>query len=281
MKIGYLGPKGSFTSIASQRLAPTAEHLAYPTIISCLAGLEQDEVTQVVVPIENTIEGTVNGTIDYLFQSQGLGIKEEVVMPILQQLFINQEQNYELNQIKVVYSHPQALAQSQQFLHSQLPQAELKTVDSTALAAEIVGSKEPLFSAAIGHRDCQNEFKVKILAEDIQDLRYNKTSFWVIEKTSAKSEINLAETKQSICVVMPNNLPGALQKVLTAFSWRDINLSKIQSRPLKTVLGEYFFVIEIVRTPSNHSLIANSLAEIRLLGGIVKDLGSYASQEVR
>ena len=124
-------------------------------------------------------------------------------MPILQQLFINQEQNYELNQIKVVYSHPQALAHSpQQFLHSQLPQAELKTVDSTALAAEIVGSKEPLFSAAIGHRDCQNEFKVKILAEDIQDLRYNKTSFWVIEKTSAKSEINLAETKQSNPVVV-------------------------------------------------------------------------------
>ena len=76
-------------------------------------------------------------------------------------------------------------------------------------------------------------------------------------------------------------MPGALQKVLTAFSWRDINLSKIQSRPLKTVLGEYFFVIEIVRTPSNHSLIVNSLAEIRLLGGIVKDLGSYTSQEVR
>ncbi|MGX7201884.1 prephenate dehydratase [Enterococcus plantarum] len=275
MKVGFLGPEASFTHTATKTAFPADELISYHSIPACIKGVEFGEVDLGVVPIENTIEGSVNTTVDYLFHQTTIPVGAEIVLPIFQQLMVSKENKGSWQETTKILSHPQALAQSQEFIHAYFPMADLEVTPSTAYAANFVALHPEQKIAAIAPRLSAEKYDLEIVGQDIQDVAINETRFWVIGSEKVDVPIKSNDYKLTIALTMPNNMPGALHKALSAFSWREIDLSKIESRPLKTTLGEYFFLIDInVQKPQQ--LLDNALEEIRLLGGTVKIFGNYA-----
>ncbi|EOH98593.1 prephenate dehydratase [Enterococcus haemoperoxidus ATCC BAA-382] len=275
MKVGFLGPEASFTHNATKTAFPNEELISYHSIPACIKGVEFGEVDLGVVPIENTIEGSVNTTVDYLFHQTTIPVGAEIVLPIYQQLMVAKENKGAWQETSKILSHPQALAQSQEFIRTYFPMAELEATPSTAYAASFVASHPDQKIAAIAPKLSAEKYDLEIVGKDIQDVAINQTRFWVIGSEKVEVPIESTNQKLTIALTMPNNMPGALHKALSAFSWREIDLSKIESRPLKTTLGEYFFLIDInVQKPQR--LLENALEEIRLMGGSVKIFGNYA-----
>lgn len=279
MKVAYLGPKGSFTYIATSHFFEKETYISYPTIPSCLKAVEIGDVDYSVIPIENTIEGTVNPTLDYLYAKGTLPVQAEIILPISQQLMVHSQWTHCWQEIKTIASHPQALAQSQQFLSDYLPRATQKMMESTTEAAKWVAEHPSVSLATIGSKAAAKEYGLEIVKTDIQDIELNETRFWIVGKQPV-GNISLVSkaSRKSITVEMTHNKPGNLHKILSAFSWRDLDLTKIESRPLKTKLGDYFFLIDINRT--NDALIDMTLNELKLLGGTVKQLGAYDVYDV-
>ncbi|MGX7148846.1 prephenate dehydratase [Enterococcus ureasiticus] len=275
MKVGFLGPEASFTHNAAKTAFPDEELIPYHSIPACIKGVEFGEVDLGVVPIENTIEGSVNTTVDYLFHQTTIPVGAEIVLPIYQQLMVAKENKESWQETTKILSHPQALAQSQEFIRTYFPMAELEATPSTAYAANFVALHPDQKIAAIAPRLSAEKYDLEIVGKDIQDVAINQTRFWVIGSEKVELPINATDKKLTIALTMPDNMPGALHKALSTFSWREIDLSKIESRPLKTTLGEYFFLIDInVQKPQQ--LLDNALEEIRLMGGTVKIFGNYA-----
>lgn len=274
MKVGYLGPEASFTHTATKIAFPNDELIPYHSIPACIKGADNKEVDLAVVPIENTIEGSVNTTVDYLFHQSRIPVKGEIVLPIHQQLMVAKNNDRQWQEITKILSHPQALAQSQLFISEYFPLAELEPTPSTAYAANYVASHPEEKIAAIAPSVSAKMYDLTIVRNNIQDIEINRTRFWVLGSEKVEMPIPVEAKKMTIAITMPNNMPGALHKALAAFSWREIDLSKIESRPLKTALGEYFFLIDI-NLLQPKELLENALAEIRLMGGEVKIFGSY------
>lgn len=274
MKVAYLGPNGSFTHTATMKAFPTADLIAMSTIPACIKAVEYQQADLAIVPIENTIEGTVNTTLDYLYHNSDLPIGAEIVLPISQQLMVHPEHAKDWVTMQKVMSHPQALAQSNSFLNAAFPSASIETTPSTAFAAQYVSEHPEEKIAAIAPAAAAETYGLAIVKRNIQDLEINKTRFWVLGAKDIELALPVVKRKMSISVTMPLNTPGALHKALSVFSWRQINLSKIESRPLKTILGEYFFLIDIV-VEQPEQLIKNALEELAMLGGNVKIFGNY------
>lgn len=280
MKVGYLGPEASFTHTATRTAFPNEELVPYHSIPSCIKGVEFGEVDLAVVPIENTIEGSVNTTVDYLFHQATIPVGGEIVLPIYQQLMVSKNHADNWQEMTKILSHPQALAQSQLFICEYFPFAELEPTPSTAYAASYIASHPDKKLAAIAPKLSAETYDLKIVRENIQDVEINRTRFWVLGSEKITLSLPIEESKMTIAITMPNNMPGALHKALSAFSWREIDLSKIESRPLKTALGEYFFLIDInVLKPKE--LLENALDEIRLMGGEVKVFGCYEVHSIQ
>lgn len=272
MKVGYLGPQRSFTYQAAGTSFATEDLVAYPSIPACLKDLEAGFLDFGVVPLENSLEGSVHATIDSLFHRPGLQVVREIILPIKQQLLMAKERP--LSEIHRVLSHPQALAQSQTFLEEYLPQAQLEAVASTTHAAQYVQAHPEEAVAAIASKDAAGHYGLAIAQQDIQDNAGNQTRFWVVARPDRMKQSFEPAVKQTLLLTLPSNQPGALYQVLQAFGWRKIDLSKIESRPLKTSLGEYFFVVDLV-CDKDPLLIANAITEIQLLGATVQNLGAY------
>ncbi|ALS00627.1 prephenate dehydratase [Enterococcus silesiacus] len=275
MKVGFLGPEASFTHNAARTAFPNEELIPYHSIPACIKAVEFGEVDLGVVPIENTIEGSVNTTVDYLFHQTSIPVGAEIVLPIYQQLMVAQNNKETWLATTKILSHPQALAQSQEFIRQHFPMAELEATPSTAYAASFVANHPEQKIAAIAPKLSAKTYNLEIVGKDIQDVAINQTRFWVLGADKVDLPIIANDQKLTIALTMPDNMPGALHKALSAFSWREIDLSKIESRPLKTTLGEYFFLIDI-NGQKPQQLIENALEEIRLMGGAVKIFGNYA-----
>lgn len=274
MKIGYLGPSGSFTYTATKNAFPTGQLRPFKSIPACIKAVEAGEVDLCVVPVENAIEGSVNTTVDYLFHQAEIPVGAEISLPIAQQFMVHPDDVVDWQQVTRIMSHPQALAQCQEFLLHHFPDADLESTASTAFAANYVAEHPGEQLAAIAPKLSAETYHLEIVQENIQDLELNRTRFWVLGAEEIALPLPVENRKLTITVTMPNNIPGALHKVLSVFSWRAIDLSKVESRPLKTKLGEYFFLIDInVEQPLE--LIENALNEIRLMGGTVKVFGLY------
>ncbi|MEG0254256.1 prephenate dehydratase [Vagococcus sp.] len=271
MKVGYLGPKGSFTYLAASNVFTQAEKLPFSTIVNVLKEVETGAIDWGVVPIENSIEGTVNQTLDFLYHYSTCQIQGEVVLPIEQNLLVHSNWMNALNKIDTVMSHPQALAQTQMFLSEHFKNIPQKLMDSTTQAAKWVSENSDKPTLAIASKEAANMYGLEVVYENIQDITANHTRFWIVG--NKKLSLEYTSKKQSIGVRMKKNESGNLHKILSAFSWRDINLLKIESRPMKTMLGEYFFLIDI--EVNNQKLIDLAVEEITELGGEVKLLGSY------
>ncbi|EAG7021975.1 prephenate dehydratase [Listeria monocytogenes] len=274
MKIAYLGPAASFTHSAAAKAFPKEEMIAKSTIPDCIMAIEKEDVDVAVVPIENTIEGSVNITLDYLFHFSSVPVVAEIVLPIAQHLMVHPAHVSAWKSVQKVMSHPQALAQCHTFLQAELYGVEREVTPSTAYAAKWVSNNPTELVAAIAPRMAANEYGLEIVKENSQDLELNQTRFFVLSRKPVSILLPKEEEKTSISVILPNNMPGALHKVLSTFAWRDIDLSKIESRPLKTSLGEYFFLIDVL-SEGKEMLVTNALDEITLLGGTANKLGTY------
>ncbi len=274
-KIGFLGPEGTFTEIAAKTLFQDEDRTPFPTIRACLEAVENGSVDYGVVPLENTIEGSVNMTLDLLSQQVSLPIVGELVLPIRQHLLIHPDQN-DWTKVTRVLSHPHAIAQCHVFLQKELAQAELSNAASTSAAAEYVQSTGKIEEAAIGNELAAEKYGLTIAQADIHDTEDNDTRFLVLHQTAESlPRTNLfREDRVTYKIILPSDYPGALHQVLAAFAWRNLNLTKIESRPMKTGLGNYFFIIDVER-PNRDVLLKGVMEEIQALGIGISVLGEY------
>lgn len=267
MKIGYLGPRGTFSEQAALRYAqdlPDATLQRYPTIQHVIDAVERGELEEGVVPFENSIEGTVTTAIDTLIFQVDLFIKAEVVIPVAQCLMARPGTE---PPFAAVLSHPQGLAQCGGFLHRHYPDTELRPVSSTAEAARLVSqSGEAL--AAIAPRGAAALYGLDILQPDIEDDHSNETRFVVVTKTPT------SHGKQKTSVAFStDNRPGELYRVLDIFCIWDLNMTKIESRPSKSKLGTYVFFVDL-ETEEAADLEA-ALKMVERKATFFKFLGSY------
>ncbi|WP_019120131.1 prephenate dehydratase [Brevibacillus massiliensis] len=277
-QIAILGPLGTFTEEAARSFPFQQEyHLkTFPSIVDVLAAVSKDEIEYGVVPLENSIEGSVTSTLDWLLHEVELPILAELAMPISQHLVVaRREQPLSFAEIKKVVSHPQAIAQCRNFLQEHLPHAEIEYMNSTATAAQYVSAhpEEPL--AAIGPRLTTEIYPLVFARQNIEDFQNNFTRFVLVGKQPIELPPSERE-KTTVQVTLPEDFPGALYQVLAVFAWRKINLSRIESRPTKKGLGSYHFVIDIEQR-MDEVLMPGAFAEIEALGCQVRQLGTYPS----
>ena len=269
MKIAYLGPKGSFSHHVVQTAFLKEELQAFANITDVIKAYEQGLVDYSVVPVENSIEGSVHESLDYLFHQADIQAVAEIVQPIHQQLMAVPGQS----KIEKIFSHPQALAQGKKFIEEHYPEAQLEVTASTAYAARFIAEHPDQPFAAIAPRNSAAEYGLELIAEDIQEMEANFTRFWVLGSEIPTIPLQSQTEKMSLALTLPDNLPGALYKALSTFAWRGIDLTKIESRPLKTALGEYFFIIDV--DYSDKELVHFARQELEAIGIQHKILGSY------
>lgn len=284
MKIAFLGPKATFTDIAVREMFPIDEGIPYITIPDCLEAVIKDEVDACVVPLENALEGSVNITLDYLIHEMNLPIIGEVTAPIRQHLLVHPNHQGSLEDLEVIYSHSHAIAQCHKFLHSKCKGIMRESVTSTAAAAKYVQENPDKKVAAIANELAAKEYGLSIAQSDIHDFDFNHTRFIILAKQPLLFEsqpLKIAGTKTTLMITLPSDdRSGALHQVLSAFAWRKLNLSKIESRPTKTGLGNYFFIIDIEMS-MDEVLIPGAIAELEALGCSVNILGSYPYFQIK
>ena len=270
--MAYFGPAATFTheALLSQVDLATAELRPYGTITGVLEAVADGSVDLGFVPMENAIEGTVSATIDGLIFDVDVFIQREVVMDI--HLHLMAKPGVAIDQITQVASYPHALAQCQKYLAAHLPGAEQVAANSTADAARALGASTSTDAAAISPRLAAEKYGLVIVAEDVEDHPENQTRFVAVAR--GKVPKPTGHDKTSIVCFQRADRPGSLHGILGQFAARNINLTKLESRPTKQGLGDYCFVIEL----SGHigdEVIADCLRDLHASLAGVKFLGSY------
>jgi prephenate dehydratase len=323
MKIGILGPEGSYSEKAakawiSQNQLDNTKMQYFADIEDAFLAAVQGKSDISIIPIENSIEGSVGVTLDLLLEKEII-IVAEIIVKIEHCLLSKGEPE----KIKVILSHPQGLAQCRHFLKQHFPAAELRSTGSTSHAARLAGEFEEM--AAIASPEAAECYNLKILLSNIQDRKENYTRFIVVKasekildnknlsasticgegkklkleykpapeleselKSGLKPEfkqefkpesgtenLNLSEHKTSIIVYLEKDRPGALYEILGVFAKRKINLTKIESRPSKKELGDYYFYIDLEGDVSDQ-IIKAALEELKDKTHSLKILGSYS-----
>ncbi len=238
-QIAFLGPVGTYTEEAALLYNQDAELVAYPSITAVGMAVASGEIEQGVVPIENSLEGSVNFTLDLLIGEPSIFIQQEVVLPI--EHYLMGKPGTRLEEVRVVYSHPQALAQCREYLERSFPDAQQMASLSTALAVSDA-RHSPIPAAAIAPRRAAELNDAEIMAEGIQDVAANVTRFAVLGKTDHPPT---GRDKTSLWFSFGDlDEPGQLWQVMGEFASRNINLGKIESRPTRRSLGQYIFWID-------------------------------------
>jgi len=267
-RLAYLGPPGTFTEEAALRYDSGAELIPFPNVSAVAAAVDTGMADEAVVAIENSLEGSVTDTLDLLIHESSLLIRRELVLPVEHCLLVRP--GTQAHQVGVIFSHPQALAQSRHFIERCFPRAQVVAALSTAAAVEqMLASTEP--AAAIGTRRAADLYGAQVLAQGIQDRAANVTRFVVL----ARSDHPITGyDRTSIAFYIAEDRPGALVEVLQEFSSRHINLSKIESRPSKESLGRYFFLVDL-EGHREDPLVAQALEGVRAKTATLKVFGSY------
>ena len=271
--VAYLGPQGTFSEEAAILFAPESERLPYPSIRDAAMAAESRETDEAVLPIENSIEGAVNMTLDYLIHDSTLSIVGELVLPIRQCLIVTEGSRRE--DIETIRSHPQALAQCRRFLERNFPNAKLIASISTAGAVE-EALNEGRTSAAIGNRRAADLFGASVLESGIEDNPNNMTRFVAMGRNSPPAS---GDDKTSICFGFDSDAPGQLYGVLGEFADREINLAKIESRPTRHELGRYVFLVDLLghqqdqRVRDTIEAVDRRVSQLRVFGSYPNRLG--------
>ncbi|MPZ73774.1 MAG: prephenate dehydratase [Nitriliruptorales bacterium] len=269
-RVAFLGPDGTFTSQAAVRAAPDGDLVPKATISDVIAAVRDGDVPLGVVPMENSIEGSVNVTLDDLaFGPAGAYIRAEITIPIAMNLLA--KTGSALEDITTVRSQPHALAQCRRWLSDHLPTAELQAATSTAEAAREAAAGDGSV-AALGPAVAAERFGLEVRAADVHDHDGNTTRFVVL---SASMAARTGADKTSIVVFFGEDRPGLLLRILDEFALRGINLTKIESRPTKQALGEYCIFIDCAGHVTD-ARVAEALRSVHRHAADVRILGSYA-----
>ncbi|MES1024440.1 prephenate dehydratase [Gloeocapsa sp. BRSZ] len=282
MLIAHLGPTGTYAEQAALAYLNQFKYeeqttlCPYPSIAQTLKAVARGKADVAVVPVENSIEGSVAVTLDTLWQLDQLQIQLALVLPITHALLSHAPS---LEAIDTVYSHPQALAQCQGWLEQFLPNVELIPANSTTEALQHLEQESS--TGAISSLRAARIYNLPILARAINDYPDNCTRFWVVGQRSVSRQMSAVKyTHTSVAFSLPANIPGALVKPLQIFAERSINLSRIESRPTKRSLGEYLFFLDL-EADANSPLVQSAITELSTFTEILKLFGSYNVVEVK
>lgn len=268
-RVGFLGPVGTFSHQAASRLGrPETDLVPIGSIGEVLEQVAARTIVLGVVPIENAIEGTVSATIDALLFDRDLLIEEEIVLPI--SLHVMARPGVSLGDLEVLWSYPHALAQCRRFIADH-PGLAVQDVASTADAARLV-AESPRPAAALASEAAARHYGLTILARDVEDHPDNETRFVVVGRDRVPPPTGHDRT--TIVCFQDADRPGSLYGILGRFAARDINLTKLESRPTKRALGDYCFVIEFEGHLAD-DVVADCLADLEAHLTRVKFLGSY------
>jgi prephenate dehydratase len=264
MSIGYLGPRGTFTEQAAKLMTVGEEIIPYHSFWEGIEAVASGKLDAAIVPIENSIEGTVNATVDSLIFDVDLYIQELMILPIKQCLLA--KRGTKISDIKTVFSHPHALPQCRNFFREKLPNAGTIATSSTAEGIRTVSQSDDISVAAIGAKPAAELYGLEVLGEGIQDNNRNFTQFIRVAKNNTELPENGKNT--TICFSTMDE-PGSLYKLLDIFSIFDVNMSKIVSRPM-----EYVFLVDL-QTDNNENDVRDALKMIKRKTTFFKNLGSY------
>jgi prephenate dehydratase len=270
MVTAFLGPRGTFSEDAAINYAGTeGELLAMGSIPALVAAVETGLATDAVLPIENSIEGSISTTLDLLIHETELRIKAELVVPV--RLYLITVPGATLGNIRVITSHSNPLGQSRRFLDRCLPGATQVASLSTAAAVQEVMEAGDSSRAAIGTLSAANLFGGQILAHDIQDVQTNVTRFVVLGQEDPPPS---GDDKTSIAFLLKKDVPGALFRALKPLAEHTIQMTKIESRPSKSHLGEYVFLADFLGHRAE-PITAEALDVIGEECSMLKVFGSY------
>jgi prephenate dehydratase len=275
MSLAYLGPQGTFSESAALAVANQETLYPYSTVDSALDAVRRERVSGAVVPIENSVEGSVSATLDALAEGDSLVISKEIVLPVRFALLVKQQ--LQLDEIRQVSTHPHAQAQCRGWLASHLPAANILPAASTAEAASSLQKGTSNTDAVIASARAAEIHNLKILVDDIGDNREATTRFVLVTKPGKLSEVSGSD-KTSLVLYMRDNHPGALLEILTEFAVRGVDLSRIESRPTKKSLGDYTFSVDIIGH-INEARVGEALMGLHRVCADVRFLGSYPRYE--
>ena len=271
-RIGFLGPPGTFTeeALLTQSDLAGADLVPYRSMPEVLAATESGDVDLGFVAIENSIEGTVNVSIDALVFEHELLIQREVVLNVSLNLLA--PPGTALSDVRRVMSIPHATAQCRRFFARELPGVELVPANSTAEAVQEVGEQRPAGTAAVGTALAAKLYGLEVLASDIEDHPENQTRFVLLARDGVPGVTG--HDKTTIACFQHADRPGSLLAILQEFAARAINLTKLESRPTNQGLGDYCFIIDLDGHIADE-LVADCLRDLRSKLRDVKFLGSY------
>lgn len=266
--IAYFGPKGTYTEEAAFQYDPEADLQPFPTIPAVGLAVSSSATDQGVVPIENSLEGAVNNTLDILISQPDLSIFNELVLPISHYLMA--KPGAKISDIQVIYSHPQSLGQCQEYLERRFPNVQqVASLSNSAAVGDM--EQSPVPAAAIGPRRAAALYGAEIIDQDIQDSPNNMTRFVVLDH---HDHAPTGDDKTSMCLSFDQEAPGVLYRALSEFASRDVNLRKIESRPTKLMLGQYIFLIDCDGHRED-SLVKEAIQALNTTNSALKVLGSY------
>lgn len=269
-KIGFQGELGSYSEIAALRFFSNsqANFIPFRSFQDLFDNVENSFLDAAIIPVENSIEGSVNETYDLLMEKQ-LFVTGEIYQRIRHCLITNKRSQ----EIKTVYSHPQALAQCRKYIRKR----SLEPIPSydTAGSVKFIKEHSLVYASAIASKRSAEIYDMKIIEEGIEDKNNNFTRFLVISKISG----NQTTADKTSIIFSISHTPGSLFLILKEFALRNINLTKIESRPTKDIPWEYYFFVDFEGNP-NEDTIKKSMLNIKKETLFFKILGSYKKAEI-
>jgi len=276
-KLGILGPVGTHSEDAAkyliEYLGDGRQCVCFGEIFDALRALEQGEVDAALVPVENSLEGSINITLDVLSGSDDLTVVRELIWPIHNFLMGNSP----ADKVKKIYSHAQPISQCRRYLREHYPKAAVFTTSSTSKAAQIAAEAAPeAGAAAICPERAGLINGLSVLAEEVQDNMNNSTRFFEIRRRDDSAAAAPPEICQKILVVcqIDGQKAGSLCEVLLEFSRRGINLTRIESRPARTRLGEYIFFFDL-EIGANAENMRAAITAVRQKSIWLKEVGTF------
>jgi prephenate dehydratase len=294
MRVGYLGPEGTFTQAAALSAPASAEFELVPleTIHETVLAVRDGTVDRAVVPIENSLEGSINATLDTLvFDAGDVRIVGETVLPIEQCLIAQGE--LPLADVEVVISHPAATSQCRSFIRAQMPEARVMNASSTAEAVRLVTERIRHRWAAIGTRLAAELYGCVVLQAGIEDVPGNQTRFvWLAAGSEDDGAGGAVASGPPGTTVAPDaawktatvfwgsgtESSGWLVSCLSELAFRGVNMTRIESRPLREGLGSYMFFVDLDGRESDPA-VAEALSGLRVRAGELRTLGSFPAAD--
>ena len=274
VKIAYLGPQGTFTEealnkyISSTKSEDEIEKIPCATMQEVIKSVDRGEAAEGIVPIENSLEGSVNITLDFLTFESEAKIIREITIPVRHSLI--GKEKIPTSKIKKIISHPHATAQCKNYISSHLKDAVIIAANSTAEAIKMLQEADNGI-AAIGTETAAKLYGLEIIEKDIEDNKDNKTRFIFLGNSI---QPKTGKDRTSIVCFLKEDRPGSLFNILKEFAERNINLTRLESRPAKKDLGDYVFLIDLDGHLHDREIF-EALEVLRKTVYLVKILGSY------